>query len=121
MSLGDSVTFVVEVQQVPNGKIITIRVQDLITGGWFNWDNGIWDANGPPKVAPNTTIYIAAAARNDGGTGTMYLSIFWAGGSLIAQNSVSVVAGGTIAIESSVHGTNPVITETRGIMIGVSP
>lgn len=107
---------------MPNGKITTIRVQDLTTHAWFNWDNGSWDANGSPKVAPNTTLYIAAAAVNNGEAGLMYLSIYWAGGSLIAQNSYTTPAGGTITIESSVHGINPTIgNQSQGIMIGVSP
>lgn len=41
-----------------SGRIWAIRVQDLTTGKWFNWDLGNWDAAGPPMVNPGG-LYIA--------------------------------------------------------------
>lgn len=115
--MGHSVFFSIEVEAtVPNGVITAIRVQDLITNEFFNWDNGVWDKK--PKVAAGTTVYIAAAALNNGDAGYMTMKIIKSG-TVIATKREYVAAGASIGIESSVSGQNPVIDANANMEVRV--
>lgn len=72
----DSVTFVINIAEAPpvlTSKIIALRVQNLTTGDWFNWDVntqgiGSWDANGIPHGNPGDRFYVGAYIMNTGDT-----------------------------------------------------
>jgi len=63
----DSVTFTITPVGAANGKITAIRVQDLVRGLWFNWDDPprAWDS--PPSCTAGVgTLYVAFYATNVG-------------------------------------------------------
>ncbi len=56
------------------GQINAIRVQDLSTGKWYNYDNKGWDTE--PEITPGKEkLYIAFWATNYSSRGTLALSI----------------------------------------------
>ena len=63
----DSVTFTITPVGTANGKITAIRVQDIVRGLWFAWDDPprAWDS--PPSVTAGAgTLYVAFYVRNVG-------------------------------------------------------
>lgn len=60
-------------------KLTAIRVQDVTTHKWYNWDNGSWDSNGTPKCTPGGNLYVAAYAVNEGDPGTAGIKVTYIG------------------------------------------
>ncbi|MBA7710068.1 hypothetical protein ES703_118997 [subsurface metagenome] len=83
----------------PYGKIVAIRVQDIETGEWFNYDNGVWDKT--PKVTVGSNLYIAAWAINEGDAfGTLTLQIKDDTGAVLATKSPGVGPGVSFGVET---------------------
>ena len=111
-----SVGFSISPLALPSGKIIAIRVQDIARQLWFNYDNGVWD--NAPKVTVGANLYIAAYATNIGGAGLMQLLIKDDVGSFLATKQETVVAGGTLGVET---GTINMPNRSYGVLILVEP
>lgn len=111
----DTASFTIETIPLPNGKITAIRVQNLNTYEWFNWDNGKWDRK--PWVPPGTPVYIAVAAINDGATGNMILYIQVVGITVYNKTEI-VAAGGTVGGELPISVT---INSNTIVNVGISP
>jgi len=104
---------------IVNAKITAIRVQDIARQKWYNWDNGSWDANGPPVITPgNNNLYIAVYAQNKGtAAGDVTLVMNDENHVRLAIKTVNTPIGGSIGIEWT--GTMP--STTYQIGIGASP
>ena len=100
----------------PDGKLIAIRVQDLKTGEWFNWDDGVWSR--APEVTIGANLYIAAYAINEGGYEMMQLLIKDDAGSFLAVTQAPVGPGGSIGVET---GTIEMPDRNYGILVLVEP
>ena len=72
----DTITFsIAAVSVAGNGKINAIRVQDVHTQTWFNWDNGSW-TTATPTITPGAGhLYIAVWATNLGGPASFTLNV----------------------------------------------
>jgi len=72
---------------VAAGQINAIRVQDIATGKWFNWDNRGWDT--VPIVTPGAgKLYIAFWATNYSDAGYLTLSVIDDTGAVLATKTV---------------------------------
>jgi hypothetical protein len=105
--MGDTLTFNISaLVESTTSKITAIRVQDILLDKWFNWDNGSWDASGPPKITPGTNkIYVAVYAVNTGtAAGTIELSLS-SGSTTLVTISLVIEVNGTAGLEWT--GTMP--------------
>lgn len=102
---------------LPDGTLIAIRVQDLETYEWFNWDSRVWD-KAPEVTVGSGRLYIAAYAVNEGGVGIMQLIIKDDAGNFLAVKQETVPAGGDLGVET---GTIEMPDRSYGINILVEP
>jgi hypothetical protein len=83
----------------PSGLIYAVRVRNLDTHEWFEWDNGVWGTR-TPEVAVGPNLYIAAYAFNESGAGYLKIRIRDDTGAVLASKTEYVAAGGYIGIET---------------------
>lgn len=102
---------------LPYGTLVAIRVQDLETFEWFNWDNRVWDKAPEVTVGPGK-LYIAAYAVNEGDAGLMQAIIKDDAQAILAVEQGIVVTGGDISAET---GTIEMPDRNYGILILVEP
>ena len=101
------------------GKIMAIRVQNLTTLEWFEWNFGQgWTKT--PVAEVGTAIYIAAYVQNVGLQGVLTLEIH-RGVTTIATKQEDVLQQGSMGIETSVDGANPILYGTTAFSVVVSP
>lgn len=101
----------------PFGKITAIRVQDLETFEFFNWDDGVWD-RAPEVTVGDGMLYIAAWAENIGGDGLLQITIKDDTGAFLEAKSEIVPAGEGLGCET---GTIDMPNRRYGILIMVEP
>lgn len=100
------------------GTLVGVRVQDLETFEWFEWDYGVWVTRMPEVHVGPGKLYIAAYAINEGDGGLMQLSIKDDVNEVLAFKEEVVAAGATFGDE-----TDPINMPNRnyGIVITVVP
>ena len=83
------------------GVMLAVRVQDIPRGIWHNWDRDVgWDRT-PIVVTPGTgTLYIAAAARQDGSDGYLTLTITDDIGNTLVTKTEWVATGSWVGVET---------------------
>jgi len=89
----ESKGFTISPYTVTSGKILAIRVQDIVRGIWYNWDasTGAWDKTPISVYVGSKTLYIAAAAVNVGNAaGSLTLTITDDTGKTLASKTQTV-------------------------------
>ena len=98
--MGDTVSFNINAVAVAgNGKITAIRVQDVATHVWYNWDNGAWSTPVPTITPGAGNLYIAAYTTNNGGPSSLTLTIAQTGYGLLASKTQSIGNGESFGLE----------------------
>lgn len=84
-----------------NGKILGIRLQDILLQKWFNWDLGVGWSPSMPVVTPGAgNLYIAFWAGNQGAGGNLILKVKDDTGMMLASKSVYIAGGSNAGIEA---------------------
>ena len=85
------------------GVMLAVRVQDIGREPhlWYNWDRDVgWDRT-PIVVTPGAgTLYIAAAARQDGSDGYLTLTITDDIGNTLVTKTEWVATGSWVGVET---------------------
>jgi len=111
--MGDTVSFYINPGGVGgNGKIIAIRVQNVATGQWFNYDNGVWDTPTIMITPGPGNLYIAAYVQNQGGQAALTVNINKLGTGVIATKSQNVGNSESFGLE--------VTTDMPYVAVGIS-
>lgn len=83
------------------GVISAIRVQDIATGEWYNWDApGPFTPSLPIVTVGSGTLYIAFWVINQGDTGDLTLTIKDDDGNVLETKTVSCARGAGVGLEA---------------------